>query len=75
MTGADDERSGRGIVQLQSISSPDTGDMVNLHQPGSACIISMVLSSDDGMWKNLNCLDLHIMKLKFMYGLQIAIVQ
>merc|ERR550519_3173815 len=24
MTGADDERSGRGIVQLQSISSPDT---------------------------------------------------
>merc|ERR1719341_1235308 len=22
MTGADDERSGRGIVQLQSISSP-----------------------------------------------------
>merc|ERR1719331_2340305 len=24
MTGADNERSGRGIVQLQSISSPDT---------------------------------------------------
>merc|ERR1719500_1290458 len=24
MKGADDERSGRGIVQLQSISSPDT---------------------------------------------------
>merc|ERR1712037_258522 len=24
MTGADDERSGRGIVRLQSISSPDT---------------------------------------------------
>merc|ERR1719339_671799 len=24
MRGADDERSGRGIVQLQSISSPDT---------------------------------------------------
>merc|ERR1719222_946581 len=24
MTGADDERSGRGIVQVQSISPPDT---------------------------------------------------
>merc|ERR1719341_2887218 len=26
MTGADDERSGRGIVQLQSISSPEPPD-------------------------------------------------
>merc|ERR1719339_773299 len=33
MTGADDERSGRGIVQLQSISSPDTDPPVPPEPP------------------------------------------